>query len=59
MLLAGPHETSDRHHRCLHHPQQPVARKEGGIAKQKRHGTCYLVIVVELRQILSLLTTVS
>jgi hypothetical protein len=32
-----------------------VARKEGGIAQQKRHGTRYLVVsVVEFNKILSL-----
>lgn len=46
MLLSNSHETLNSDNRCLHDPQLIVAREKGEFAKQKRHGTCHLVIVL-------------
>lgn len=42
MLLSSSHEAPDRHHRCLHDTQLPVAGKEGPVAEQEGHGARHL-----------------
>lgn len=43
MFLAGAHEASNRHNRCLHDPQLAVAGQESQSAQQERHGIGDLV----------------